>query len=172
MDKTKRTAEYSRSSRLVDMSRELPFSFTATLSVEESIARLNKFAITEPPSSIAFFRLDADTQRFYLRSRAVPSRLVEAEGLLKRAGEHQTAVSGQIFGTFLYLPLLFVALIGIAAAILVTLNLRVIFIDAAVGIALILGWRRALDQAEADKAEVSRLLREALTPVSTAISES
>ncbi|HLY25179.1 MAG TPA: hypothetical protein VKQ72_02495 [Aggregatilineales bacterium] len=153
------------------MSRELPYSFTATLSVEECMAHLKKFAITEPPSNLAFFRLDADTQRFYLRPRAVPSRLVEVEGLLKRAGEHRADVSGKIFGNFLYLPLLFVALAAIAAAMLLTLNLWVILIGAGVGIALIMGWRRALDQAEADKNEVFRLLHKALTPIATSSSE-
>ena len=165
MDKTKRNAPQITTSKLAQMSRQLEFSFTGTLSLEDSVERVQKFAITEPPSNIAFFRIDGDTQRFYLRSRAVPSRLVEVEGLLKRTGDHTIEVTGQVFGNFLYLPLLFAALFGIAAVMIVTLNLWVILIGAVVAFVLIFGWRRALEQAEADKAEVFRLLREALTPI-------
>ncbi len=167
MDKTKRNSQQHTGGSLGLMSLEKAFSFTGTLALEDSIECLKKFAITEPPSSIAFFRIDADTQRFYLRSRTVPSRLIEVEGLLKRTGEQATEVDVQVFGNFLYLPLLFVALLGIAAAMILTLNLWVIVIGAVVAIALIIGWRRALDQAEADRTEVFRLLHKTLTPIST-----
>ena len=100
----------------------LPFEFVAPMTLNAAIARLKKMTITEPPSDIAFFRIDADVQRFYLKTRAFRSPLIEAQGMLRRTGEEQTEVSGDIFGDVLFTPLVVAFIIGVIVVVLVTFN--------------------------------------------------
>src|ERR1043166_1672477 len=98
----KRRTRSQTADRLPFTASALPFEFVAPLPIATCITRLKKMTVTEPPSDIAFFRIDAELQRFYLKTRAFRSPLIEAQGMLRRSGEDETVVSGDVFGDVLF----------------------------------------------------------------------
>src|SRR5258707_988747 len=79
----KRRPRSSTADRLPFTATALPFEFVAPLPIATCIARLKKMTVTEPPSDIAFFRIDAELQRFYLQKRAVDCQFQGPERLLQ-----------------------------------------------------------------------------------------
>ena len=141
----------------------LPFEFTAALPLETALSQLKKMTIPESPTNIAFFRIDADNQRFYLTSRAFRSHLIEAKGLLKRVDDSHTQVSGDVFGK-VRSTLLTALLAGFALVLLIALMINLWYLVAALvlGIAAVAYWLLLAEQVEADKAELIRLFDAAL----------
>src|SRR5258708_34485472 len=109
-----------KAQRRVSKPSALPFEFAAAMSLDACITQLKKMTITETPSNLAFLRIDADNQRFYLTTRAFESHLLEAQGLLKRVDESQTQVSGEVFGT-VRSTLLTALLVGIVGVFLIAI---------------------------------------------------
>jgi hypothetical protein len=164
----KRRPRSHTADRLPFTASVLPFEFVAPLPLAACITRLKKMTVTEPPSDIAFFRIDADLQRFYLKTRAFRSPLIEAQGMLRRTGDEQTVVSGDVFGDVLFTPLIIVFVIGLMLLVLITFNIwALLFGLIALGFLLIY-WRRMADQTAADKARLAQLIQEAVTPISDA----
>lgn len=160
----KRRPRSRYASRLPLTASALPFEFVAPLPLESCVTRLKKMTITEPPSDIVFFRIDEDTQRFYLTTRVFRSPLIEAQGLLKRTGEEQTTVSGDVFGDVLFTPLLIAFVIGLILIIFITFNPWAILLGALATGILAVFWRRFAKHTAADKAELAQLIQEALIP--------
>lgn len=145
----------------------LSFEFVAPMTLNAAIARLKMMTITEPQSDIAFFRIDADVQRFYLKTRAFRSPLIEAQGMLRRTGEEQTEVSGDIFGDVLFTPLVVAFIIGVIVVVLVTFNFWLLMLGLLGTGILLVYWRSVAARTAADKAQLAQLIREALTPEPT-----
>src|SRR5260221_9904954 len=143
-----------------------PFRFGATQPLTTCISQHKKMKIPESPSNIAFHRIDADNQRFYLTSRDFRSHLVEAKGLLKRVDDAHTQVSGEVFGTVrstlltallaAIVPIFFIAILLSPWALIAVLVL---------GVAAALYWLSLNEQVEADKAELIGLFGNALSAV-------
>lgn len=143
-----------------------PFEFWAALPLATCISQLKKMTITESPSNIAFLRIDADNQRFYLTSRAFRSHLVEAKGLLKRVDDAHTQVSGEVFGTVrsTLLTALLAAIVPIFF-IAILISLWALIAVLVLGVAAALYWLSLNEQVEADKAELIGLFGNALSAV-------
>src|SRR5260221_8161349 len=143
-----------------------PFEFGAALPLATCISQLKKMKITELLSNLAFLRIDADNQRFYLTSCAFRSHLVEAKGLLKGVDDAHTQVSGEVFGTVrstllsallaAIVPIFFIAILLSPWALIAVLVL---------GVAAALYWLSLNEQVEADKAELIGLFGNALSAV-------
>ena len=161
----KRRPRSRYASRLPLTASALPFEFVAPLSLESCLTRLKKMTITEPPSDIVFFRIDEDTQRFYLTTRVFRSPLIEAQGLLKRIDEGHTNVSGDVFGDVLFTPLLIAFVVGLILIIFITFNPWAILLGALATGTLAVFWRRFAQRTAADKAELAQLIQEALISI-------
>src|SRR5260221_4556111 len=134
----------------------LPFAYTAVMSMDDCIKCLQKLTSTHRPSDIAFFRVDDDIQRFYIRSRAFRSRLIEAQGMLQRDGAQQTKISGQVYGDSLAMPLIGAFVVGALLLLILAFSLWMLLIVAAALILLALYWHNFMMQVAADKTALVR----------------
>jgi hypothetical protein len=154
-------------SRLPVATSALPFEFIAVLPLKDCTIYLKKMTVTNPPSDIAFLMIDADTQRFYLKTRAFQSHLLEVKGLLRRIDGDHTQVSGDIFGDSLITPLLVAFLIGLFVLVVVILNPYVLLLGLLASGIVIMYWRRFAARVTTDKVELAQLIQETLTPSQT-----
>jgi hypothetical protein len=138
----------------------LAIDFSVPQPIDAVMAAMKTMQVTVTPLEIVFIQVDHGTYRFHLTTRALRSHLVEANGFLKRAGDQQTQLKGQVMGNPNPASIFgFTLLVGL----LTILSFPSFLIGLIVGLLVIaVAWycRQSQQQAFADQEKLLTLIRQ------------
>lgn len=139
------------------------FEFVSQVPIGKAATLLNKMKISEPPSDVAVLRIDGTTQRFHVKTRALHTHLVEAQGYFKRIDDNRTQITGEAFGQSLSGPLLIAFTLGALALIIVTQSVLVALLCVMATVILFVYCRRFVTRVDADERTLAHLIEETLS---------
>ena len=162
-DKAKQNTNATEAPRLPFSVTPFNFEFTSPVPIDECVTRLKKLSLTEPPSEVALLRIDADNQRFNIRTRALRSHVVEAKGYLRKIDTQSTGVTGEAYGDSMGIGLVAWTILIVCIVILVTGSVWAVVLGIMAVVVLAIYIRRFVARVDADEQELARLIQSALS---------